>query len=146
MLRDLLTFGTLFLFAIHFSSCSSPAKDLSGQMCFSDGCVQIEIAQTQEERSKGLQARRYLSKDRGMLFIFQESKKHSFWMKDTFIALDIVWIDANKRVVTIIPNVLPCETEKCPVYAPSKDALYVLEVNAGVTIELGLKVGDHAIF
>jgi len=95
---------------------------------------------------KGLQARQYLGNDRGMLFIFQENKKHSFWMKDTFIALDIVWIDRDKRIVTIMPNILPCETEQCPVYAPSKDSLYVLEVNSGVTIELGLKAGDHAIF
>jgi len=95
---------------------------------------------------KGLQARRNLSEDRGMLFIFQESKKHSFWMKDTFIALDLVWIDVNKRIVTIMPNILPCETEKCPVYTPNKKALYVLEVSAGITIELGLKVGDHAVF
>ena len=95
---------------------------------------------------KGLQARQHLGKDRGMLFVFQESKKHSFWMKDTFIALDIVWIDGEKRIVTIMPNILPCKTEKCPVYTPSKNALYVLEVNAGVTIELGLNVGDHAVF
>ena len=93
---------------------------------------------------RGLQARQYLGKDRGMLFIFQKSKKHSFWMRDIFIALDIVWIDSNKRIVTIMPNITPCETEQCPVYIPSKDALYVLEVNSGVTIELGLKVGDHA--
>jgi len=146
MLRLLTALGTLYLFAVCFSSCSSPAKDPLDQICFSDGCIQIEVAQTQEERMKGLQARQNLSKNRGMLFIFQESKKHSFWMKDTFIALDIVWIDVNKRIVTIMPNILPCETEKCLVYTPRKKALYVLEVNAGVTIELGLKVGDHAIF
>ena len=146
MLRHLLALWSLIFFAFFFSSCSSPAKDLSGQICFSDGCIQIEVAQTQEERMRGLQARRHLGKDRGMLFIFQESKKHSFWMKDTFIALDFVWINANKRIVTIMPNIVPCETEQCPVYTPSKKALYVLEVNAGATAELGLKVGDHAIF
>ncbi len=146
MPRFPLTLWTLLFCAVCLSSCSSQAKDLSDKICFSNGCIQIEIAQTQEERMKGLQARRDLGKDRGMLFIFQRSKKHSFWMKDTFIALDIVWIDENKRIVTIMPNVLPCETEQCPVYTPSKDALYVLEVNSGVTIELGLKEGDHAIF
>jgi len=149
MRRLLLALWTLLLFVVCFSSCSSPEKDLSNQICFSDGCIQIEIAQTHEERMRGLQDRKNLSKNKGMLFIFQESKKHSFWMKDTIIALDIVWIDSSKRIVTIIPNVYPCETEKtekCPVYTPSKKALYVLEVNAGVTLELELKVGDHAIF
>jgi len=146
MLRHLLALWTPLFFVVCFSSCSSPAKDLADKICFSDGCIQIEVAQSQEERMKGLQARQYLGKERGMLFVFQESKKHSFWMKDTFIALDIVWIDGEKRIVTIMPNILPCKTEKCPVYTPSKNALYVLEVNAGVTIELGLNVGDHAVF
>jgi hypothetical protein len=95
---------------------------------------------------KGFQNRKFLSQDRGMLFIFPNTKKHSFWMKDTLIALDIIWIDDNKRVVTIMPGVLPCETEQCPVYAPSKDARYVLEVNSGVAFELGVKEGDHVFF
>ena len=67
-------------------------------------------------------------------------------MKDTFIPLDIIWIDRNKRIVTVVSDVLPCEIEQCPVYAPDNDALYVLEVNAGVAIELGLKGGDQAVF
>ena len=67
-------------------------------------------------------------------------------MKDTLIPLDIIWLDRHKRIVFIIPNVLPCETEKCPVYTPDADAEYVLEVNAGVTAELGLSVGDQAVF
>ena len=146
MLKFPVTLWTLLFFAFCLSSCSSPVKDFSDQICFSDGCIQIEIARTREERMKGLQDRRNLDKDRGMLFIFEKSKKHSFWMKDTFIGLDIVWIDGDKCIVTIMPNILPCETEQCPVYTPSKDARYVLEVNSGVAIELGLKVGDHAIF
>jgi len=146
MLGRLLILCILPLFIIHFSACSSQTKDLSDQICFADGCIYIEVVRTQEERAKGLQNRQYLSRDRGMLFIFPKSKKHSFWMKDTHIALDIVWIDQNKRIVTIMPNILPCETEQCPVYKPDEDALYVLEVNADVTIELGLRVGDHAIF
>jgi len=146
MPRRLLSACTAILFIVYFSACSLQTKNCSDQICFADGCIHIEIARTPQERAKGLQNRRHLSKDRGMLFIFPKSEKHHFWMKDTFIALDIVWIDESKRIVTIISNILPCETEQCPVYTPSKDALYVLEVNSGVTIELGLKVGDHAIF
>ena len=67
-------------------------------------------------------------------------------MKDTYIPLDIIWLDSRKRVVFIIPNVLPCETDQCPVYTPDRDAKYVLEVNAGVTAELGIGVGDEAAF
>jgi len=130
----------------YFSACFSQAKNPLEQICFADGCIYIEIAQTPEERRKGLQARKYLGKDKGMLFIFSESQKYSFWMKDTFIPLDIIWIDDNKRIVTVMSDVLPCETEQCALYAPDNDALYVLEVNAGVAIELGFRVGDQAVF
>lgn len=146
MLRFLSTMLIFPIFIVCFSSCSPQTKNLSDKICFADGCFHIEIAQTPEERAKGFQGRRHLDKGKGMLFIFPKSGKHSFWMKDTHIALDIVWINQNKRVVTIMPGILPCQTEQCPVYAPDKDALYVLEVNSGVTLELGLKVGDHAFF
>ena len=146
MLRQLLILCIPVLFSTCLSACSSQANSPSEQICFADGCIYIEIVQTPEERRKGLQARKYLSKGNGMLFIFSESKKYSFWMKDTFIPLDIIWIDRNKRIVTIMSDVLPCEIEQCAVYAPDNDALYVLEVNAGVAIELGLKGGDQAVF
>ena len=146
MLRQLLILCIPVLFSTCLSACSSQANSPSEQICFADGCIYIEIVQTPEERRKGLQARKYLSKGNGMLFIFSESKKYSFWMKDTFIPLDIIWIDRNKRIVTVMSDVLPCEIEQCEVYAPDNDALYVLEVNAGVAIELGLKGGDQAVF
>jgi len=130
----------------YFCACFSQAKNPSEQICFANGCIYIEIAQTPEERRKGLQARKYLGKDKGMLFIFSESQKYSFWMKDTLIPLDIVWIDDQKRIVTVMSNVLPCKTEQCPVYAPDKSALYVLEINTGSASELSLKVGDQAVF
>jgi len=106
----------------------------------------MEVAQTPEERGRGLQDRKSLGKDEGMLFVFEKSQRQSFWMKDTYILLDIIWMDRNKNIVFLIPNILPCETEQCPVYTPDKDAFYVLEVNAGVSIELGLGVGDQAVF
>ena len=146
MLRRLLILRVLFPLIVCVSSCSPQTKNLSDKICFADGCVYVEVVRTPEERAKGFQARRHLDKDKGMLFIFPKSDKYSFWMKDTLIALDIVWINQNKRIVTIMPGILPCKTEQCPVYAPGKDALYVLEVNSGVTIELGLKVGDHVFF
>lgn len=146
MFRHLLILCLSFLFGAYFSACSSQVKTPPQQVCFDDQCVQIEVAQTPEERAKGFQNRRYLNKDKGMLFFFSKNAKHSFWMKDTFIPLDIVWLDQNKRIATIMPGILPCKTEQCPVYTPDKDARYVLEVGSGVTIELGLKVGDQAIF
>lgn len=116
------------------------------QVCFAERCIRVEVAGTPEERARGLQFRESLGKNEGMLFIFPESRRQSFWMKDTSIPLDIIWMDRDKRVVFVIPNILPCATEHCPVYTPDTDALYVLEVNAGVTAEWGLRVGDQARF
>ncbi len=126
--------------------CSLSKKGGIGEVCFYDECIKVEVAKTQEERAKGLQFRRSMGRDEGMLFIFSASVRQSFWMKDTFIPLDIIWLDGRKRIVFMIPYILPCETEKCPVYTPDTDAKYVLEVNAGVAAELGLGVGDQAIF
>lgn len=116
------------------------------KVCFGNNCVSVEVARTDEDRMKGLMKRPSLARDRGMLFIFDESRPYAFWMKNTYIPLDMVWLDAERRVVTVISNVLPCKTEKCPVYEPTKSALYVLEVNAGVTLEWGVKAGDRAEF
>ena len=141
-----LTPKIFFFFLLFLPACSYQAGRAPKQVCFYDRCIHVEVARTQEERARGLQSRRSLGNDEGMLFIFPESRRQSFWMKDTFIPLDIVWMDRDKRVVLVIPNILPCATEHCPVYTPEKDALYVLEVNAGVTVELGLRVGDQARF
>ena len=134
------------MFAMGFSSCSSQTGSTIEEVCFYDNCIKVEVVQTQKERARGLQFRKSLGKNEGMLFIFPSSHRQSFWMKDTFISLDIIWLNRRKRIVFITPNVLPCETDQCPVYTPATEASYVLEVNAGVTTELGLEVGNQAIF
>ncbi len=130
---------------IGFLGCSSQAGGIN-EVCFYDDCIKVELAQTQAERSRGLQFRKSMGQDEGMLFIFPESRRQSFWMKDTFLSLDIIWMDAGKRIVFMIPNIPPCETEKCPVYTPDSEAKFVLEVNAGVAAELGIGTGDQAVF
>lgn len=115
------------------------AKD---QVCFKKNCINIEIVKERAERTRGLQFRESMSKDSGMLFIFPESRRHSFWMKDTLIPLDMIWIDHGQRIVYIEHNVPPCPPNtSCPSYTPPKRALYVLEVNAGIAEELGFKEG-----
>jgi uncharacterized membrane protein (UPF0127 family) len=146
MSKRIIIYHVIFILMAAIPACSPPTGGGAREVCFHDQCVQVEVAQTQEERGKGLQFRKSLGKDEGMLFIFPSRHRQSFWMKDTFIPLDIIWMDSRKRVVFIIPNVLPCETEQCPVYTPDTAASYVLEVNAGVTAELGLRVGDQAAF
>ena len=67
-------------------------------------------------------------------------------MKNTKIPLDIIWIDKNKRIVTIKDNFLPCFKEDCPVEKPSLAAKYVLEINGGLAKKLNIRPGDKADF
>jgi uncharacterized membrane protein (UPF0127 family) len=77
-----------------------------------------------------------------MLFLFAEEGEYPFWMKNTRIPLDMIWIDSNRRIAAIHHDVPPCQIEDCPSYPPNAKARYVLEVAAGVAKQHGLKVGD----
>ena len=90
--------------------------------------VQAELADTPQKRSQGLMFRERLAPDAGMLFRFEDAGEWSFWMKNTKVALDILWIGPDKRIVYIEENVPICRQDPCPEYKPSKEALYVLEL------------------
>lgn len=77
--------------------------------CLNGYCFKLEIAKTVIERAKGLMFREKLDENKGMLFIFPTVEKHGFWMKNTLIPLDIIWIDESNKVVYIKKNVLPCK-------------------------------------
>ena len=103
--------------------------------------IQAEIADTPQKRATGLMYRDHLTKDHGMLFLFDEPQAWTFWMKNTKIALDIIWLDAKKRVVHIEHNVPICTRtdESCRQYrSNSEDAMFVLEI-AGGTVQ-GYKI------
>ncbi len=89
----------------------------------------LEIAQTPEETSKGLMFRESLCEDCGMLFMFEEEDYHPFWMKNTLIPLDMVFISSEMEVVDVL-HAEPCKTEECMLFIPKDKAKYVLEVNA----------------
>jgi uncharacterized protein len=134
----------LFLLGIILTSCRAmPAKNF---VCFKRTCVEVEIALTQQDRQRGLQGRESLSESAGMLFIFPSPGQHGFWMKDTLIPLDMIWLDASRRVVHIEYQVPPCHQDTCPTYLPQNDALYVLEVNAGMAKQMGLSEGSSMEF
>ncbi len=99
---------------------------------------EVEVATTPQQRTQGLMHRTNLPKNHGMLFIFETEDLYGFWMKNTHIPLDIVWISQDKTVVDI-QTVPPCTTESCPTFTPKQKAQYVLEVNAH---EFTGKVGD----
>jgi len=90
----------------------------------------VEVADEPAEHHYGLMFREELKKGVGMLFVFEEENFHAFWMKNTLIPLDIVWISKDMNVVDI-HRMEPCTTERCESYTPKARAKYVLEVNAG---------------
>jgi uncharacterized membrane protein (UPF0127 family) len=112
-----------------FQSLSSPLKTMQTTIIQTTSQRwNVEIAQTPEEKMKGLMYRTSLSDDEGMLFVFPQEDFHTFWMKNTFIPLDIIWIDKDFRIVDIQTHT-PC-TKNCPYATPKAKAKYVLEVNA----------------
>ncbi len=124
---------------------SSPEK--YGRVCFRDNCFSTEMARTDTERTRGLMFRESLATDGGMLFVFDREDTYPFWMKNTLIPLDIIWINKSKEVVFIAENVQLCQTEICPNINPNnKAAKYVLEINGGLALKIGLKIGDKADF
>ncbi|MCK5044376.1 DUF192 domain-containing protein [Candidatus Parcubacteria bacterium] len=116
------------------------------QVCFKKHCFSVELAETSAERSKGLMFREQLDEDKGMLFVFPAEQEASFWMKNTLIPLDIIWFNENKEVLFIKKDAQPCGTDKCLSINSGVEAQYILELNAGVADEIGLIIGDKAIF
>ncbi len=127
-------------------ACSHQKAVPKNQVCFKDNCFNVEVVQKKEELHRGLQFRKSLDADHGMLFIFQKSGPYAFWMKDTLIPLDMIWMDYGRRVVHIEHDVPPCAADPCPRYPPGHEALYVLEINAGYAEKLELRLGDTAEF
>jgi uncharacterized membrane protein (UPF0127 family) len=116
------------------------------KVCFGAKCFYVELAVTSEEISRGLMFREHLDPDKGMLFIYKDEGVHYFWMKNTLIPLDMLWINGNKEVVFISKDVQPCETSQCPLISPGQKVQYVLELNGGTSDKIGLTIGDKITF
>ena len=105
--------------------------------------IDIEIANTAKEIEQGLMYRQKMDEDKGMLFIFPEMQPRGFWMKNTLIPLDIIYVDSDKIIVSIQKNTTPLSKQNLP---SEGDAQYVIEVNAGFSDTYGLKAGDKVEF
>ncbi len=130
-----------------FVSCQQDLSRTQGpRVCFEDACVLVEVAQKEEELARGLQGRTSLPAGSGMLFIFPRDGHYVFWMKDTQVPLDILWIGEDRKVRYIEHNAQPCQADPCPTFDPGTTAAYVLEVNAGYASGHGIEKGDTAVF
>jgi len=105
--------------------------------------VEVEVARTPEEQQRGLMFRTELKPDAGMLFVYQRDGDHSFWMKNTYIPLDMIFITADGRVAGVVENAEPLTTTSRQVGTPSR---YVLEVNAGFFRRHGIQPGSPVSF
>jgi len=137
----------LFNFVPTRSRGSSPAGGTTrqtSQVCLEEICFDVEIANTNAKREQGLMNRENLGENKGMLFVFDKEDIYSFWMKNTLISLDMIWMDEAGKIVFIKENSEPCKDgEACPFITPKAKAKYVLEINTGLVKEMGLKTGDN---
>lgn len=108
--------------------------------------IYVETADTPFKQALGLMGRDSLEQNTGMLFIFSKPDKYAFWMKNTLLPLDIIWLDENMRIVDIKNNVQPCTTKTCEQYKPETAAKYVLELNSGDANKNFLNNGDFLLF
>ncbi len=107
--------------------------------------VSVEIARTQEELTQGLMYRSSLPPDSGMLFVLEPPRMLTFWMRNTLIPLDMVFLSSQREVIRIEGDVPPCTSDVCPTYGGVYGA-YVVEVNAGFCDAHGIREGDVAEF
>jgi uncharacterized protein len=105
--------------------------------------ILLEVARTAEEQATGLMYRTELAKDRGMLFVFDPPRQVKFWMKNTLISLDMIFV-SNGVVKYIGNNIPPCKIANCPSYGPDQNVAIdgVIELRGGRAAELKIKVGD----
>jgi uncharacterized membrane protein (UPF0127 family) len=101
--------------------------------------IDIQIADTDFDRQLGLMFRKSMKENQGMLFIFPEESVQSFWMRNTYISLDMIFVNSDKKIVTIHKNTKTLSDQS---YRSTRPAKYVIEVDAGYTEKHNIKVGD----
>ncbi len=102
--------------------------------------IDIEIADNEASRTQGLMYRDSMAEQQGMLFVFQDEEERAFWMKNTILPLDIIYVNAKNQIVTIQKNTVPYSEDSIPSNGPAK---YVVEVNAGFCERHRVAAGDH---
>lgn len=133
---------SLLLLVFMLPSCSAmqskPWVEIRGQR------FDVEVADTNDERARGLMFRDSLEKDTGMLFIHASEEPQAYWMKNTHIPLDILYFNKDRKLVSAQERVPPCSAgDRCPPYPSEGAALYVLELNAGSVELFKIKAGDE---
>ena len=131
------------------NTASEPMFLSEGELVFMDESgkeiskIEIEIVDNEADRRQGLMYRKSMPEHRGMLFVFEEQQPQAFWMKNTLMPLDIIYVNDKNVVVSIQKNTTPLNEKSLP---STKPALYVVETNAGYTAKMGIKEGTKISF
>lgn len=137
---------SLILINYHNSDIKYKSPDNISQTCINSHCFNVSLAITEQERKRGLMFVKELRDDEGMLFIFQEEAIHPFWMKNTLIPLDMIWINSSLDIVDIF-NASPCkDNEICNNIIPNVSSLYTLEINSELSDKYNFSLGDKVVF
>jgi hypothetical protein len=107
--------------------------------------LEVEVADSDTERAKGLMYRENLCEYCGMLFIFSSDTENGFWMKDCYIPLDIIFVSEQGEIVDIKRDFEPCDEDQCPSYSPDQPYRYAVEVNSGWCDEKDVNIGDKVV-
>jgi uncharacterized protein len=145
-------FVTVFLVAISCGASPGPSDPPPAQLAgprvqLPSGAVySLELAHTPEEQAKGLMFRESLPPRFGMLFLFPEGGVHKFWMKNTMIPLDMIWLDREGKVLFVSADTPPCRADPCPNYGPEEAAWDVLEIAGGLAKKEKIQTGVRLRF
>ena len=134
---------TLFAVLLQVSACQAQPQVTIATEGGRELTFQVEVADTPAKRELGLQYRRDLPPDRGMIFLFPTESEHSFWMKNTPLPLDMIFISKDLKIVGIVEQAVPFSTDSRSVPAASQ---FVLEINGGLSKRHGIKAGDSVRF
>jgi uncharacterized protein len=136
-------FLTLVVVLLQVSACQAQPQVTIATEGGRELTFQVEVADTPAKRELGLQYRRDLAVDRGMIFLFPVESDHSFWMKNTPIPLDMIFIGKDRKIVGIVEQAAPFSTDSRSVPGASQ---FVLEINGGLSKRYGIRAGDTVRF
>ena len=108
--------------------------------------VLLEVVETEQDMAKGLMFRQQLEEDHGMLFVYKEDVRPTFWMKNTYLSLDILFLTEDGILVDLFEQVPPCPMRPCPTYTSRFPCRYVLEVKGGYTARYHIRKGARVQF
>lgn len=141
----IISFVLIFIFLAFFGIIFPKIVISTTYVTLGDGIFQASLATKPHDRSKGLSGVDYLSKEDALLIVFPNESDWGIWMKDMNIPIDIVWLDKDKKVIYVVTDASPDNSNNI-IYKPKTPAKYVIELSAGTVKEKSIKINSIASF